>query len=128
MDKLEIEGDFKNPSVLFDGNEGNLRIEGKSIPERTGEFYQPLLDWLDEYFAEDHPVTTLNLNLEYCNSSSTRYILNILEKVEAYFKKGNKVVVNWHYEEDDEDMRDLGQSYQESLELDIELIPVIDKS
>jgi len=99
-------------------------MDGKSIPERTGEFYQPILEWIDAYVAENHETTTLNINLEYCNSSSTRYVLDILEKLEAFFKKGNQVVVNWHYEEDDEDMRDLGQSYQEPLELEINLIAV----
>ena len=121
---MEIEVSFKNPSVLFDANSGMLTIEGKSIPERTGEFYQPLLDWIEKYLSEDHKLTTVDLNLEYCNSSSTRYILDILEKFEAFAKKGNIVKVLWKYEEDDEDMHDLGQSYQESLELKIELVPV----
>jgi len=123
MENLEIEGAFKNPSVSFDAQGGNLKMEGKSIPERTGEFYQPILKWLDEYLAKDREKTTLDINLEYCNSSSTRYVLDILEKLETFSKKGNKVVVNWYYEEDDEDMRDLGQSYQEPLDLEINLVP-----
>ncbi len=121
---MEIEGSFKNPSVFFDANAGLLKLEGKSIPERTGEFYQPLLDWIEEYLSEDHELTTVDLNLEYCNSSSTRYVLDILEKLEAFSKKGNEVKVLWKYEEDDEDMCDLGESYQESLELNIELVPI----
>lgn len=124
MDNLEIEGAFKNPTVSFDANAGLLKLEGKSIPERTGEFYQPLLDWIEEYLSEDKEMTTVDLNLEYCNSASTRYVLDILEKFEAFAKKGNTVTVIWKYEEDDEDMRDLGQSYQESLELKIDLVPV----
>ena len=124
MDNLEIEGAFKNPAVSFDANAGLLKLEGKSIPERAGEFYQPLLEWLEEYLLEEHELTTVDLNLEYCNSSSTRYILDILEKLEAFAKKGNEVKVFWKYEEDDEDMHDLGQSYQESLELKIDLVAI----
>ncbi|HIB20431.1 MAG TPA: DUF1987 domain-containing protein [Rhodospirillales bacterium] len=124
MDNLEIEGTFKNPSVSFDAHAGLLELEGKSIPERTGEFYEPLLDWIEEYLAENHEMTNVDLNLEYCNSSSTRYVLDILQKFEAFAQKGNSVKVIWKYEEDDEDMHNLGQSYQEALELNIALVPI----
>jgi len=32
--------------------------------------------------------------------------------------------VNWYYEEDDEDMLDLGESYRQPLELQINIITI----
>jgi len=124
MENLEQEGSFKLPKLSLNADTGVLEIEGKSIPERTSEFYDPVLAWIDEYLKSPKEETTLNIKLEYCNSSSTRYLMDILERFESMFKEGKKVVINWHYEEDDEDMFDLGQSYSIPLTVPINLIAI----
>jgi len=124
MEDYIIAAEFKNPAVTFIANTGTFNIEGKSIPERTEEFYEPILSWIDEYFQDPPEETTLDLKLEYCNSASTRYVLDILERFEVQHKKGVKVTVNWYYEEDDEDMLDLGESYRQPLELQINIITI----
>jgi hypothetical protein len=129
MDNLEQKGSFKLPSLSLNANSGVLELAGKSIPERTSEFYDPVLAWLDEYIQSPQEETTLNIKLEYCNSSSTRYLMDILERLERLFKEGKKVTINWYYEEDDEDMLDLGQSYNVPLSIPINMILVpVDES
>ena len=39
MEKLEIERKSNTPAVIFDPETGNLKIEGRSIPENPGDFY-----------------------------------------------------------------------------------------
>lgn len=124
MKNLVQKGDFKLPALSFIAETGILEIGGKSIPERTAEFYEPVLEWIDEYLKSPNEETTLNIKLEYCNSSSTRYLMDILERIESLFKRGKKVVINWHYEEDDDDMLDLGQSYSIPLSVPINMIAV----
>ena len=124
MENLEQVGSFKLPTLSFNADTGVLEIEGKSIPERTAEFYDPILEWIDEYMQAPQEKTTLNIKLEYCNSSSTRYLMDILERFERIFKEGKAVEVNWYYEEDDEDMLDLGQSYSIPLTIPINMISV----
>jgi len=48
MEKLQIEGTAKTPTVNFDPS-GKLELKGRSIPENSIEFYKPLMEWLDEY-------------------------------------------------------------------------------
>ena len=124
MKNLEQEGSFKLPSLSLNANSGVLELAGKSIPERTSEFYDPVLAWMDEYIQSPKEETIFNVKLEYCNSSSTRYLMDIFERLERIFKEGKKVTVNWYYEEDDEDMLDLGQSYSAPLTIPINMILV----
>lgn len=124
MKNLEQEGSFKLPSLSLNANSGVLELAGKSIPERTSEFYDPVLAWIDEYSQSPKEETIFNVKLEYCNSASTRYLMDILERLERIFKEGKKVTVNWYYEEDDEDMLDLGQSYSVPLTIPINMILV----
>ena len=124
MKNLEQEGSFKLPSLSLNANSGVLELAGKSIPERTSEFYDPVLAWIDEYSQSPQEETIFNVKLEYCNSSSTRYLMDILERLERIFKEGKKVTVNWYYEEDDEDMLELGQAYSVPLTIPINMILV----
>lgn len=124
MDNIEWQGSFKLPALSLNASSGVLELEGKSIPERTSEFYDPVLAWIDEYMQSPQEETTLNIKLEYCNSSSTRYLMDILERLDRLSKGGKKVTINWYYEEDDEDMLDLGQSYSVPLSIPINMILV----
>jgi hypothetical protein len=124
MKNLKQEGSFKLPSLSLNANSGVLELAGKSIPERTSEFYDPVLAWIDEYSQSPKEETIFNVKLEYCNSASTRYLMDILERLDRIFKEGKKVTVNWYYEEDDEDMLDLGQSYSVPLTIPINMILV----
>ncbi len=99
--------------VNFDGGTGVLEISGKSIPENSLGFYQPLFSWLDSYGQEPVAKTEVKIILEYFNTSSSKCLLDIFRKVESIKKAGKSdVVVLWHYEADDEDMQEAGEDYQ----------------
>ncbi len=49
MDKLEIIGTAKTPTVEFSSETGVLELKGRSIPENAIDFFKPLVDWLDDY-------------------------------------------------------------------------------
>jgi len=122
MEPIQIAGTPKTPTVNFDSAKGVLEIKGRSIPENSIEFYKPLVDWLDEYSKEPTDNTVVNIQLEYFNTSSSKCILDVFKKLETVHKGENKVKVNWHYEEDDEDMLEAGEDYQSILKIDFEMI------
>ena len=112
METLQIEGTPKTPSIKFDYNNALLEIKGRSIPENSIEFYKPLVDWLD-------------IQLEYFNTSSSKCILDVFKKLESIQKGGNsQVVINWHYEEDDEDMLEAGEDYQAIINVPFKMVQV----
>ncbi len=122
METIVREGTPKTPYISFDGEKGIIEIKGRSIPENSIEFYKPLIDWLEEYTAQEKNQTAVNVQLEYFNTSSSKCILDIFKKLEVLFKKGQKVEVNWYYDEDDEDMFEAGEDYQSIINIPFKMI------
>ncbi len=124
MDKITIEGTSKTPTIIFDSEAGLLELKGRSIPENSIEFYRPVVESLDKYSHEPKDKTSVNIQLEYFNTSSSKCILDLFKKLEAIHKTGKDVVINWFYEEDDEDMLEAGEDYQAIIKVPFKMIEV----
>lgn len=122
METIIREGSPKTPYVKLDSEKGLIEIKGRSIPENSVEFYKPLIDWLDKYGSSPLNATSVNVQLEYFNTSSSKCILDIFKKLELIYKKGSKVQINWYYEEDDEDMFEAGEDYQSIINIPFTMI------
>ena len=121
MEDIRIEGTPKTPTVHFNAASGSLDIKGRSIPENSIEFYKPLMDWIEEYAKSAQPKTTVNIQLEYFNTSSSKCILDLFKKLEAV---NNEIVINWYYEEDDEDMLEAGEDYDAIINSPFRMIEI----
>lgn len=124
MKGLTIEGTPKTPMVKFDGDTGKIEIKGRSIPENSIEFYKPLVEWLDEYGKTPQALTDVHVQLEYFNTSSSKCILDVFKKFETIVKAGHEVIINWYYEEDDEDMLEAGEDYQSIVKVPFKMVEV----
>jgi len=124
MDNFFIERSKQTPEIKFDAVSGVLEIMGRSIPENTFDFFNPVLMWLDEYANKPAQKTIVKVNLEYFNTSSSKYILEILKRVKNVMNDGNDVLVEWYYEEDDEEMMETGEDYEDVSGLPFTLISV----
>lgn len=125
MESLSIEGTAKTPTIKFDADLGVIEIKGRSIPENSIEFYKPLVDWLDKYSKIARPITKVNVQLEYFNTSSSKCILDVFKKLEGIHKSNKEVVINWFYEEDDEDMLEAGEDYESIIRVPFKMIEVV---
>ncbi|MFW5978872.1 MAG: DUF1987 domain-containing protein, partial [Bacteroidia bacterium] len=101
MESISLEGTTKTPTINLDPKKGTIEIKGRSIPENSIEFYRPIVEWLEEYANSPKKKTTVNVQLEYFNTSSSKCILDIFKKLESIKKARNEVIINWYYEEDD---------------------------
>lgn len=124
MGKIAIEGSAKTPTVNFDPDTAVMELKGRSIPENSIEFYKPIVDALDEYASSPKDATKVNIQLEYFNTSSSKCILDLFKKLEGIHKSGKEVVINWHYEEDDEDMLEAGEDYEAIIKVPFKMIEV----
>jgi hypothetical protein len=124
MENLNLEGSAKTPTVKFDSQKGSLELKGRSIPENSIEFYKPLNDWIDEYATNPQAQTTVDIKLEYFNTSSSKCILDLFKLLEKLNEKSTQVKINWFYEVDDEDMAEAGEDYQAIIDLPFEMIEV----
>jgi len=124
MENILRESSAKTPAINFDAKSGVLLLKGRSIPENSIEFYKPLNDWLDLYGEKPLDETTIDMKLEYFNTSSSKCILDLLKRLEKINKVGSKVSVNWYFESEDEDMEEAGEDYQAIIKLPFKMIEV----
>jgi hypothetical protein len=121
MDLL-IEKTYSTPAVKFDPQNKVLWIEGRSIPENPADFYDPIVEWLKKYFREQKNKLEISIKLDYINSGSSKSILTLLKTLKTYTDNGAICNINWHYEEDDESLRDLGRHFKSILKLPFNLV------
>ena len=125
MDSINIEGTPKTPTISFDAETSVIEIKGRSIPENSIEFYKPLVDWLDKFADVAQGTVNVNIQLEYFNTSSSKCILDVFKKLENLQNKNRaEVVINWYYEEDDEDMLEAGEDYQSILKIPFNMVEI----
>lgn len=117
MKELVIDKTFTTPSVDFNPKSGELKIEGRSIPENPDDLYFKLLDWIHEYFKKPLELTRIIVKLEYVNSGSSKFLLEIFRVLKRYHDEGKECVVEWYYEEEDESIMELGSHFESTTGL-----------
>ncbi len=131
MEKLFIEPTDVTPKVDFDLTTGILEISGVSRPEDVLVFFDTPLDWiqtltiaLSEHSSLVNQIPPLKLifNMSYYNTSSSKYLIQILKSIKNVMNYGISLNVEWHYEEGDEKMREDGEDLAEAVEIPFEYI------
>ncbi len=117
IEHLTLEPTLDTPGIDFNPNTGVFEFTGKSFPSDVTAFYQPIIDWIDEYIKNPCDKTHVNLKLEYFNTASSKILLEIFNRFENLYKSGADVEINWYYPEDDEDMQETGQEYSELIKV-----------
>jgi hypothetical protein len=119
MSDLFIENGNSTPAVFFNVNNGILTFAGKSLPENATGFYKPIEEALDVFIIEhSNKLLLITCEFEYINTSSSKALFNILKKAIAGL--GNNVSIIWGYEEDDEDMKEQGETFSEAIGVEFE--------
>ena len=125
MEAFIKEEKVETPAILFDKEAGKFEIGGKSFPEETKDFYEPVLNWLEEYAEQANPKTDFHFKLDYYNSSTSTMILEMLYILERIVKNGKEVKIHWHYHEIDDDMQEAGEEFAEMIDVPFEFIPMV---
>lgn len=121
MQDLIIEGkrrDYFIPSVHFRAADGLCSLSGESYLEQADFFYAQLQDWLKMYTEQAKGPITFEFRLEYFNTTSMRYILDMLIQLREYEESGGEVSVRWFYPEWDEEMLKDGEDFQNQTKLE----------
>jgi len=117
MDTLNIEASKSSPAVTYEAESKTLEITGECYPENAVKFFTPIFQWLEkEVTSLDTPLLTVNLNISYFNSSTSKALMNFFDMLEEAHEKGKKIVVNWIYMEENETAQECGEEFQEDLE------------
>lgn len=118
MQKLYIKKTSTTPEINFSPDEKLFLIEGTSSPEDVRALYYPVIEWVqnlvNEIIAGKYKVFSglvpirLQIDLHYFNSSSAKFLFDILSEFKRLAPVSVPFIVEWSYEEEDSDMKDAG--------------------
>ena len=120
MKDVFVSGTKLTPEVIM--KEGEISISGRSVPSNPGQFYQPLLKWVEEYYAKGMDKINIELNFEYINTASTKWLYNILKVLGSNTNSKDKVNISWFFEDGDDDMQELGSIFKSIVPVKFKLI------
>ena len=114
------------PEVILDPK-GIIKLTGRLIPENAEDFFNPIEEWINEYFKNPADITTVEIRLGYINSTGTTYLLDIIHKITHIHlhKNTKKFIINWYYNDEDEDMLEKGRFFSLDLGLPFNYIKII---
>ena len=106
MNPIDLKATNTTPAIVF--SEDRLTIKGRSIPLSEAKFYDPFIDWAKELKTDK---LTVEVNLEYMNSSSSKKLLQFLKTLDDNRNISN-LFINWFYEEGDEETKEQGLVFE----------------
>ena len=106
MEAIRLPETEDTPEVILDPLNGQFEFRGISIMEDAVEFYSPIKDWIRDYARNPNPETVVNFYMEYCNTSSSKQVYEVLIRFVNIEVIGKKIEINWYYQDFDEDVRD----------------------
>lgn len=130
MDRLKIIGTAHTPYIDFDPENKYFIISGRSITEDDLIFY-PWIMYLKNYIKElksdvnkDNISLKFDFKLIYYNTLSIRYLNSTMELLVQIKEIVKKLTVKWYYDSMDEYLEEMGEMFNESFDLGMELIKV----
>jgi len=125
MESLSINKTASTPSVSYNTEANTFSIIGRSYPENARDFYIPIIKWINENYLQITSPFVLEINLEYYNTASSKFILEILHKFEElYTVKNIDAKIIWQYLQNDDDMKDAGKEYMQIVKMPFEFAEI----
>ena len=123
MEKILINPTESCPLVHLDGYKGFLQIHGRSLPENAVLFYKPVVEWMEKYSETPQKKTDIEFRMVLINTSSSKMFIDIFRKINELVKLNNtEVNVLWYFENEDEDIEDMGLQYKEFCKAPFKMI------
>lgn len=134
MKGLNIPATAKSPRVLLDTDKNIFEIQGNSRPENVRDFYFPIIYKVRKYFEKvidknkvdefNEKSFKFNFKLDYFNSSSAKFLSDILVLIRDFTKEGLNLKVNWYFTDGDEDMKEVGEDFSEMISVPFNYIMI----
>lgn len=117
MTDIYIPATSDTPEIDFKFSSNMLSMSGEAYPENGVEFFRPILKQLQSHLKSlNGDAVEFNFQLTYFNSVSTKIFYSMFELLNEYAKAHpNSVLLNWHHDEDDDTILELGQDIQEDF-------------
>ncbi len=115
MENINLAGSDNSPEVVFDFANNTFALRGMSYMEDTSGFYDTIIEALNGHLDNlSGTEVRFEFALTYFNSSSSRIIFRLFDKLDEIAESGNPTTIFW-FHEDDEDILEQGEEFAEDL-------------
>jgi hypothetical protein len=121
VDKLIIQASENTPRVLFDPGAARYECRGRSFPDDTLSFYEPILTWFGNFAESQNIKGSLDIYFDYYNTGTYIRLMEMFDLLEKLNKKGHDLSIHWYVEEDDEDSMENGKALKEVVNVPFDL-------
>lgn len=127
MKYLRIESTKFTPGILLDPGHFVLEFYGFSLPENSIDFYQPVINWLNEFKtsllqSKSEKEVNIIFKLVYYNSSSLRQLLDIFNVFSEMHHLGIPINISWQYDSEDPAMAENGKELADLAKVPINVV------
>jgi len=113
MNDFTIPGSQSSPTIQSHWEDGVLSMQGDSYPENSYELFHQVFEWIERFLGETARPLRLELRLLYLNTSSIKAMMDIFDLLEAAYRDGKDVAVNWYYDRRNERVVELAEEFKE---------------
>jgi SiaC family regulatory phosphoprotein len=105
------------PEVSLDLTRGLLALRGESYPENVLAFYAPVLERIRTALGGGFlPALRVDMHITYYNSASAKAFHRLFQLLNKAAENGAAIQLYWHYDEEDDMARDLGNDLREDFQ------------
>ncbi len=122
MENLIIAQTKQTPQIELHITDKLLRISGESYPENAMDVFQPLIERLEQFFSHPAQALTVELRVEYQNTSSSKMMYEIINKLSGYQDAGHNIRLAWFYPEGDIDLLENCEMFLEDASFPYEIV------
>jgi hypothetical protein len=115
-----IQGTKTTPYAFM--NNGHMKIVGKAVPLEEQPFFGYINKNISRYIRKPANKTSVDISLSHVNASSKKAIVEFLKQLELINTHGFEVEVNWWYDIEDEDVKELGEIFKSMFNISIHVL------
>lgn len=115
---LIIEPTLSTFGIEFLYSKGILRFSGKSYPDNSRMFFDPLVAWVDNLINSGQKIIRVEFAVSYFNTSSSKYLFQIMLRLKQFQQQGNQLDFVWHLPSNDEETAETWKEIMEELQLE----------
>ena len=119
---VNVEATIDTPKVVLDIEKSTFLIEGASYPEDAYDVYENILGWLRSTEASYNGELVCHFKFNVLSSASRKLVYEILLELEKAHETNKNILIHWHYEKFDEDMKEVGEDFSELVNLPFNLL------
>ena len=127
VSELRILPTKDTPEIILNPD-GMIRIVGRSMFADVNDFTKQLEVWIEEYICDPADITCVDFHLEYLSTNNQKFYITLLRKIEPIKLKNKKYIINWYYEEGDEDILEKGEYISSIVEISFNYVMITDRN